>query len=47
MVGSMNVLAGFTNRSAAFDLRALSKSAPHIYQPEHSVSFMDVSAINS
>lgn len=47
VLGSLNVLAGFTNKCAAFDLRALSESAAHIYQPECSVSFMDVSAIDS
>lgn len=47
MLGSLNVLAGFTNKCAAFDLRALSESTAHIYQPECSVSFMDISAIDS
>lgn len=48
MLGSLNVLADFTNKCAAFDLRALSESAADIYQlPERSVSFMNTSAIDS
>lgn len=47
MLGSLNVLADFTNKCAAFDLRALSESAADIYQPERIVSFMNISAIDS